>query len=93
MKMTPEKGGDNEVVEEQMLNNIESPTISNNDSEPLPHDIDQPVDWKKIINVIEDRFTKIEDALIDLQIQQFFLKNENALYNVQNSERDLVIDI
>ena len=47
MKMTPEKGGDNEVVEEQMLNNIESPTISNNDSEPLSHDIDQPVDWKK----------------------------------------------
>ena len=37
---------------------------------------------KKIINVIEDRFTKIEDALIDLQTQQFSSKNENALDNV-----------
>ena len=67
-----------------MVNSIESPTISNNDAEPLPHDIDQSVDWKKIINVIEDCFTKIEDALIDLQTQQFPTKNENALDNVQN---------
>ena len=40
------------------------------------------------MNVIEDRFTKIEDALIDLKIQHFSPKNENALDNVQNSERD-----
>ena len=33
--------------ETQMENNIESPTISNNDAEILPHDIDQPADWKK----------------------------------------------
>ena len=31
--------------------------------------------------------------MIDLQTQQFSSKNENALYNVQNSERELVIDI
>ena len=48
---------------------------------------------KKITNVIEDRFIKIEDALIDLQTQQFSSKNENALDNVQNPERDLVFDI
>ena len=49
-----------------MVNSIESPTISNNDAEPLPYDIDQPTDWKKIVNVIEDNFTKIDDALVDL---------------------------
>ena len=64
----------------------------NNYVEPLPRDIDQPVDWEKI-KVTEDRFTKIVDALKRLQTQQFFLKNENALDNVQSSERDLVIDI
>ena len=38
-------------------------------------------------------FTKIEDALIYLQTQQFSWKSKNALDNVQNSESDLVIDI
>ena len=64
--MTPKKVVDNKVIEEQMVNSIESPTISNNDAEPLPHDINQPTDWKKIVNVIEDNFTKIDDALVDL---------------------------
>ena len=59
----------------------------------LPHDIDQPVDCKKIINVIKDCFTKIEDALIDLKTQHFSRKKGNALDDVQNSERDLVINI
>ena len=54
----------------------------NNYVEPLPRDIDQPVDWEKI-KVTEDRFTKIVDALKRLQTQQLFLKNENALDNVQ----------
>ena len=82
------------INETQMENNIESPTISNNDAEILPHDIDQPADWKKkITNVREERFIKIEDALIDLQTQQFSSKNENALDNVQNPKRDLVFDI
>ena len=35
------------MEEEQMVNSIEIYAISNNDTEPLPHDIDQPVDWKK----------------------------------------------
>ena len=61
-QMTPEKAVDNEVIEEQMVNNIESPTIYN---------IDQSADWKNIINVMEDHFTKIEDALVDFQTQQF----------------------
>ena len=69
--MTPEKAVDNEVIEEQMVNNIESPTIYNNDADPLLYDIDQSADWKKMINVMEDHFTKIEDALIDFQTQQF----------------------
>ena len=64
--MTPKKVLHNKVTEEQMVNSIESPTISNNDAEPLPYDIDQPTDWKKIVNVIEDNFTKIDDALVDL---------------------------
>ena len=68
-QMTPEKAVDNEVLEEQMVNSIERSTISKNDVEPLPHDIDQSDDWKKILNVIEDRFTKIEDALIGLKMQ------------------------
>ena len=34
-----------------MANSIEGPTILNNDNEHLPHDIDQPVDWKKIYNI------------------------------------------
>ena len=54
-----------------MVNNIESPTIYNNDADPLLHDIDQSADWKNIINVMEDHFTKIEDALVDFQTQQF----------------------
>ena len=70
-QMTPEKAVDNEVIEEQMVNNIESPTIYNNDADPLLHDIDQSADWKNIINVMEDHFTKIEDALVDFQTQQF----------------------
>ena len=39
-QMTPEKAVENKVIEEQMVNSIESSTISNNDAEPLPHDID-----------------------------------------------------
>ena len=70
-QMTPEKAVDNEVIEEQMVNNIESPTIYNNDADPLLYDIDQSADWKKMINVMEDHFTKIKDALIDFQTQQF----------------------
>lgn len=35
-------------------------------SNTIPHDTDQPFDWKKIVNVIEDNFTKIDDALVDL---------------------------
>ena len=68
-QMTPEKPVENEVIKNHMVNSIETPTISNNDAEALPHDIDQPIDWKKIIYVIEDHFTKIEDSLIDLKIQ------------------------
>ena len=58
-----------------MVNSIESPTISNNDVEPLRHDIDQSVGWKKIIKLIEDRFTKIEHALIGLKTHQLSSKN------------------
>ena len=47
------------------------------------------VTGKKKLNVIEDRFTKREDALIGLKMQQLSFKNEN----VQTVERDLVIDI
>ena len=43
---------------------------------PYPHYIDQPGDWKNIVKVIEERFTKIEDSLIGLKTQQFSLKNE-----------------
>ena len=75
-----------------MINSIGTATISNNFVEPLPYDLDQPVDWKKI-NVTEDRFTKIKDILIGFKTQQFSSKNENALDNVQNPEGDLVIDI
>ena len=35
-----------------MVNSIEIPTISDNDVEPLSHDIDQSVDWEIIIYVI-----------------------------------------
>ena len=52
-----------------MINSIGSPTISNNFVEPRPYDIDQPVDWKKIVNVIGDGFTKIKDALIGFKTQ------------------------
>ena len=45
--MTPEKVVENEVIEEHMVNSIESLTITNNDAELLPHDIDQAVYWKK----------------------------------------------
>ena len=44
-QMTPEKT-DNGVIKEQMVNRIESPTISNKEVEPLPYDIDQPIGWK-----------------------------------------------
>ena len=47
--MTPEKAVNNEVIEEQMVNSIERLTISKNDVEPLPDNIDQPGDWKKKI--------------------------------------------
>ena len=46
-QMTLEKAVDDKAIELQMVNSIESPTISNNDIEPLPYQIDQPVDWKK----------------------------------------------
>ena len=36
-----EKAVDQKVNEKQMVNSIESPTISNNDVEPLPHEIEQ----------------------------------------------------
>ena len=36
-----EKAVDQKVIEKQMVNSIESPTISNNDVEPLPHEIEQ----------------------------------------------------
>ena len=85
--MTPGKVVDKEVIEEQMVNCIERPIISKNDVEPLRHDTDQPDDWKKILNIIEDRFTKIEDALIGLKMQQLSSKNENVLDNVQTSKR------
>ena len=45
-QMTLEKAVDNEVIEEQMVNSMERPTISN-DVESLPHDVDQPGEWKK----------------------------------------------
>ena len=48
--MTPEKTVDNKVIEKQLVNNMEGPTTSNNDVEPLARDIDQPDDWKKIKN-------------------------------------------
>ena len=46
-QMTLEKAVDDKAIELQMVNSIESPTMSNNDIEPLPYRIDQPVDWKK----------------------------------------------
>ena len=46
-QMWLEKVVDDKAIELQMVNSIESPTISNNDIEPLPYHIDQPVDWKK----------------------------------------------
>ena len=46
-QITPEKTRDNEVTKEQMVNSIERSTISNKDVEPLPYDIDQPVDSEK----------------------------------------------
>ena len=52
-----------------MVNSVESPIISNKDVESLAHNIDQPVDCKKIISVIKDRFKKLEDASIALQTQ------------------------
>ena len=91
--MMLEKTLDNEVIEEQMVNSVESPTIWNKDVESLAHNIDQPVDRKEIISVIKDRFTKLEDASIALQTQQFSSKNENVLDNVLSSERDFILDI
>ena len=92
-QMAPEKAVDNKVIEKQKVNSIGRPTISKNDVEPLLHDVDQSDDCKKILNVIEDHFTKIEDALIGLKMQQLSSKNKNVLDNVQISERGLVIDI
>ena len=46
-----------------------------------------------MVSVIEDRFTKIENALIAFETLQSSSKNKNALDNVLSSERDLVIDI
>lgn len=57
-----------------MVNSIEIHTISDNDVEPLSHDIDQSVDWEIIIYVIQDFFTTINDALISLQTQISFEK-------------------
>lgn len=57
-----------------MVNSIEIHTISDNDVEPLSHDIDQSVDWEIIIYVIQDFFTTINDALIGLQTQISFEK-------------------
>ena len=91
-QMTREKAVNIEVIGKQMVKRIESPTISNNDVQSLPDDIYQLVDWKKIINVVEDSFTKIKDVLIGLKAQQFSLKNESGLDNIRNSERDLVVD-
>ena len=91
-QMTREKAVNIEVIGKQMVKSIESPTISNNDVQSLPDDIYQLVDWKKIINVVEDSFTKIKDVLIGLKAQQFSLKNESGLDNIRNSERDLVVD-
>ena len=45
--MTLEKAVDNKVIEEQMVNSIGCPIISKKHVEPLPHEIDQPGDWKK----------------------------------------------
>ena len=42
-QMTSEKTVDNGVIEEQMVNSKESPTISNKDVEPLPRDTDKHV--------------------------------------------------
>ena len=67
--MMLEKTVDNQFIEEQMVNSVESPTISNKDVESLAHNIYQPVDCKKTISVIKDRFTKLEDASIALQTQ------------------------
>ena len=46
IQMTPEKTVDNGVIKEQMVNSIESPTISNKEVEPLPYDIGRPIGWK-----------------------------------------------
>ena len=43
-QMTREKAVNIEVIGKQMVKSIESPTISNNDVQPLPYDIDQLVD-------------------------------------------------
>ena len=44
LKWRRKKTAINKVIEEQLVNIIGSPTTSNNDVEPLAHDIDQPVD-------------------------------------------------
>ena len=49
--------------------------------------------WLGKINVIEDGFIKIEDALMNWKTQQFSSNNDKVLANAQGSERDLVIDI
>ena len=85
-----EKAVDQKVIEKQMVNSIESPTISNNDVEPLPHEIEQQKKLQKK-KVIEDSFPKKEDALIGLKTKQFSSENKNALDNVQNAEKDLVM--
>ena len=80
---------DNKVIEVQMLNSIESPTISKKDVQSIPPDIDQPIEWKKI-TATEKCLKEIVDALIGLQTRQFSPKNKNALDNVHSSERRLV---
>ena len=77
--MTLEKVVDYEVIEEQMVENQLMILIS-----LLPG---------KIVNVIEDRFTKVEDALVDLKTHHFSSKNENTSDNVQNLVRHLDIDL
>ena len=79
-----------EISEEQMVNREKVPRFLIMTLNPYLVVMISQLTGK---NVIEDHFTKIEDTLIDLQTQQFSSKNKKALNNVQNSERDLVIDI
>ena len=42
-QITPGKAVDNKVIAEKMVNSIERPTISKNDVESLPHDIEKNI--------------------------------------------------